>query len=495
MITSAGFQKRLFVLPLMLMTLGACSQEKRGKEIDCFPPDARNWVYLSKGDGQVTRFNSETKFGEATIYIDHSVSMIGYLQGANQFARPFQDLVGDLPKRLKQLNAQPSFRSFGKSISEPMSGAAPLFDPNFYSCAGKAAGTCDSTESHLDKVLEEVAGNTNGFAVIVSDLWYDNSGDPMSGVTAIQPHLIKILSEGRTVALYGIKAPFKGDIYDLPVSETEKTKVTHQGQHPFYVMVIGPKANVLEFDNNMFALGPKFLEAGLADGTVHKSFFMVDPGPLTQRVRNPFSAGRLPRVRTVAFEAHPGIAIQQFTISRGSISRGSMAKPGAVRPQGPTWTGPKESADMLVSDFIPASVWMGDLKGSLRVYKRLNDQCKATSWQLWRTVPLDNPVNGQFSVSLDPDRVELGLGQPGVYALVGQIERTSVISENPANDWIRQWSVDSPRAAMLVAHPPMNFPTLNVADVARIMEKSLDQAARQKGGGIVGFTALVKVED
>lgn len=489
MVLSRSSSIRISAAVALALSVGGCGDTKPANPIDCFPTEGKKWLYLTSGNGQATRIGSEVTRTKQTVYIDRSASMIGYINGANQFSKPFQDLIGDLPQHL---SADAVFLSFGRNISEPIQDPKKILDSEYYSCAGQAQSTCESAASHLNMVFEKIARSKDEFAIVVSDLWYDNPEDPMSGVTALQPHLIKILSEGRTIALYGIDAPFDGVIYDLPISSDDRAKIPHKGRHPFYMMVIGPKANVLDFDNKLFALGPKFLEQGMKDGSVNKSLFMVDPGPLTQRVRDPLTPGRHPDIRQVPFELHSGIAVQQFTVS--GRSAGANNANGLAR-LAPKWEGPKETDDPLASDFLPYSVWKGQLKTSLKVYKRLNEKCQPSSWQIWRDVPVQKPKGDKFSFQLDPNRVDFGLRQPGVYAIIGQIERTSVDSENPANRWIREWSVDSRGAAYLASNPPVRFPTLNVADFSRIMEKSLDQAARQKGGGIVGFTVLVKVEN
>ncbi len=472
-------------LSILLLLAGCKSQDAAKSGLNCFPKESQKWIWASQGTDAkgAARPNQMVKASAATIYVDRSASMVGYLRGADQFDKPLQDLLGNLPVVIKQAGASSSFRGFGRTVSEPMAdGSASFQNTASYSCAKRV--NCESAESHLDQVLTSIAANRGEMAIVLSDLWYDNSAEQTSGLTALHEPLTRILQDGRAVMLYGIEAPFDGAVYDIPSGPKDQTSIRFRGKHPLYMLAVGSKADVLEFDRQLANSGSKGIAEGLINKKIQKSLFTVDPGPLSPAAKAPLEKIAHPRVKSTIFESHIGLAIQQFVLTGGLPT-----KPGAAAVPAPRWTAPKDS------DFLPNAVWRGELAASVNLYQRQNDKCLPTSWIKQNPLVDKQRVDGQFVYALNPGKLAGRMGQKGVYMLSGQIERVSVASPNSANDWMRAWSLAPEAAAAAAKKPGALFPTLNLSEVARIMENALAVAAERNGGGIVGFSVLVKAED
>ena len=118
-----------------------------------------------------------------------------------------------------------------------------------------------------------------------------------------------------------------------------------------------------------------------------------------------------------------------------------------------------------------------------------------SKWEPVSSVPRGSEPPGQLRFALDPAQLFARTGQDGVYLISGELKRVSVNSPNSANRWMREWSFTPEEAARIAGARPTLFPTLNLSEVARIMEGSLATAAERNGGGITGFAILLKVEN
>lgn len=482
------------MLSLAGCSSGGSSNEMVKDSVLCFPKEAQRWIARSSKSKQVTSAGSEkaTAKRNATVYVDRSGSMVGYIKGGTNLERPLQDLISNIPSVLKLSDIDTKFRSFGTRISDELpSGGADLINGNEFSCNTADRSRCDNSETRLDKVLDQVSGRNDDLAIIVSDLWFTNSEIHSTGISALQPALTNLLLNDKVIAIYGIDAPFAGNIYDLPRTGAGMLSTPYTGRHPLYMMVVGPKRTVLDFDSSFSKAGPKYLIDGMADGRVRRSLFTVDPGPLEYGQDKPLSASKHPRLRNENFSIPPGVSIQRFVMSQGLPQ-----KPGTKTPALPQWTGP----DMAV--FLDDAVWMGPLATKTRVWTQTSEACSAQSW-----IEQSNQANsqlgwskpngsGQITFSLDPNKFGSVLLNEGVYMIVGETRRLSLIQPNPSTEWMRGvWNLDPALAERMAGSAPQTFPTLNLSEFARMMEAALASAVEQKNQPLVGFTVLVKVEN
>ncbi len=485
-------KKRLLTTAALATLVASCGDGGSGKlGISCFPDETQRWIWqASENEGDRNPAMSEPiKAETSTIYVDRSASMLGYLRGADNDNRPFQILAGNLPVVARTAGAtKVQYRGFGVNISEPMTDAAATFqDPATYRCAGGSA-SCESKESHLDKVLAMVAEKPEELAIVISDLWYDNSMDSMGGPTALQEPLTRILQSGRAVAIYGIEAPFDGTIYDIPAGGTAETSVSHKGTHPLFLLAIGTKNDVLEFDLQLERSGARTIREGLASGAIKRSIFTVDPGPLKARKREPVAPGADPAFRQVPFETHPGIKIQQFQFDSSAIRRDAK-----LPVRSASWTAPVDD------DFLENTVWQGEYSASVDLWRRDGDKCG--KWSKISTLVNDTPFErgeegapGKFEYGFDSKSLAGQLKRSGVYMISGELSRVSVDTPNPANAWAEEWSFTSDQAGSVQADRQELFPTLNLTEMMRIMENALRTATERNGGGVIGFTVLVNSE-
>jgi len=426
--------------------------------------------------------------------------MAGYVDGATPFERPFQDLIESLPATLEALSKRTEYRAFGTGVSGPLpDGRARLQRAGFYSCQG--AG-CDNQESRLDVVLDEVARRPGDFALILTDLWFTNSDIRSSGVTALQPRLAGLLAQGRTISIYGIDAPFRGRVYDLPATES----VAYEGRHPLYMIVIGTKAEAVAFDAGLARSGSRFIAEALTNGKMKKAVFTLDPS--VDGASAPVFAPVGGRLLSDRFEPQTGVDIPSFRLLRRPATK--------TAPQA-TWSGPAPGR------LIDGAVWRAPLSAHTRIWRRVQkSSCADKAW-IELTDSGDGwseTGGGHRSLSLESPAILSRLASPGVYLVSGRLERASAAARPKATDfgpdsdadanpdagsamasdaadaWMRSgWNLRPEEAARVAASSPEMFPTLNLSEFARIMGNALTVAAEEKGGAIDGFSVLIQVEN
>jgi hypothetical protein len=469
---------------LLLSATGCKKADRVGAGLECFPKDAALWV---AGETQPSSFEGRRDAGgPVTVYVDASGSMVGYLDGATDSERPFHDLVATLPTMFASGGTTPvSFRSFGTRIREVGAGQhTQLVERGYYSCANRSRADCDNQDTRLDLVFGEIQGQPDQLSIIVTDMWFSDPASVTTGLVPLAQPLEEILASGRSVAVYGIRAPFRGNIYDLPGGATAPLS----GHRPLLVLAVGPDDRVRRFSEQLSRSPSSQLARGFSDGSVHQSVFTLNPAVGSTRSAEPLGSGEDPRVRQAqVFEAIEGVQVQQFRIDRTRANR----EPEEPLPL-PAWTGPDDQA------FMPNAVWRGPLSTRLLVWNRSGQQCVPEDWDEptitslgWSEAP-----GSARRFTLDPGAFVGEFRRPGTYLVTAQVARTSLNEPNEANGWLREWSFGAHQGLDAArAENGRFFRTLHLAEFARLLENSLADAAERDPGPIIGFTFAVEVTD
>ena len=471
------------VAAAVLIALSGCGTEDLKPAAQCFPKEALRW--MAPVSAKAASAIAKPQIAKATIYVDRSGSMAGYVDGATNTERPLQDIVSTLPSVLELQEVKTEFRTFGSSVSEPLADdGASLRTRDLFACRAIPGQPCDNTESHLDQVLSRASRESSELAIVVSDLWFSNSEIDSTGIAALQPALIDILKSGRVIAIYGIDAPFAGKIYDLPDRQNGTFSVPFRGRHPLYMLVVGPKSAVVAFGDGLTASGSNFLANGIATGKIVRSLFATDPGPDVYPEAEPLSKSRDPRITPDYSPVPQGVKLQRFALTSGPLGRPAKTAPGV-----PKWTGPNPAY------FLKDAVWRGPTAGQTRSWEQGSNPCAWNS-QGTRTDGWSQDGDFQQSFALDPDKLRTTLARKGTYLLVGESRRRELAQPNPASDWMRgPWNLAPEAASAVARNAPPIFPTLNLSEFGRIMESALAIATRERNQPIVGFAVMVTVKD
>lgn len=190
------------------------------------------------------KFNDcKEEITEVGLYLENSLSMIGYISNASDFQKNTLDLYSSLGHKNKASTYLVN-RNLEPKGNIPTSGLADIISSQSkFISAG-------SNISDLNKVLENVLANTkaNNISIITSDFIYSLEGQNLVVVGGVTKDLflrnskrIKDLS----VLLIQMDSQFNGLYYDMNNKPVQLSKV----RRPYYYMVVGSSDMVEEFSN------------------------------------------------------------------------------------------------------------------------------------------------------------------------------------------------------------------------------------------------------
>lgn len=466
----------LVFLPALALLAGCGKGESALGSLDgssCYPAEAAKWI--TEASGKIENAAADPG-GAFTVYLDGSASMAGYIRGGTADTRPLADLVGMLPKLSGIDHGNSETIRFDRKISPIASkDLQAMQSENGYLCpAGNA--NCDAQESHLDQALSKIAeADSSGLSVVVSDLWLANSSVLTTDGVALSAPLDAIFASGRSVAIYGFESPYAGKVSDLP---SGKTGVTASRRYLFLVAV-GPLKRLQALNAAMQNAPSTSLAGDLKSGKAHYSLFTLEPAVTSGGAEAAFALPAKSPLKKASFlTVRAGVKVPQFQIDKSEALR----QPGA---QGATWSGSQSVS------VIPGAVWEGASRGETTLFKMVGEACapKGADWR--KEGELKGGWQGDSGqYTLDP--ASLAALPSGKYLLVGGLRRVSLLSPNPATQWMRDWSFNGASEAEALKRPVM--PTLNLAEMARLMEIALLKSAQQKPMNIGGFAAAVEIK-
>lgn len=441
--------------------------------VDCYPEVARSWI----SGAAATSTAVGDPGGPMSIYLDGSASMVGFIRGGTADEKPLADLIGMLPSLDTIDHGKITVSRFDRSFTELKEADVSRMQTEAGYLCPVANRNCDAQESHIDQALGRIAAEgPKSLSVIVSDLWLANSEVRTTDGVALSKPLADIFASGRSVAVYGFESPYSGRVSDLPSG----SKTVVAGRRHLFLIVAGPVERLRAFREAMKNASSGSIARALGNGKAHYSLFTLDPVITDSHGTQPFElkpGG--PLTKASFLTVRTGVRVPQYHLDRGAALR-------TAGTGGATWGGVSQAA------VLPGAVWQGASQGTTKLYRRLSDKClpNGGDWREegtlsggWRTV-------GGAGFTLEPS--ELATLPPATYLLVGSVRRTSLLSPNPATQWMRDWSFDAAGEAVAVKQPVM--PTLNLAETARLLEVALLKSAEAKPMNIGGFAVAVEIE-
>lgn len=467
------------------LLLAGCGDRRVGSGLDCFPAAARPFISSAEG---AAGFEAGTRQsgGPVTAYIDASGSMAGYIDGATEARKPFQDLIATIPDLFPAATSPVSYRAFGSRIREvPRGQQAQLLQRGFYSCGTSGGAGCDNQVTRLDLVMNAIEREPDRLAIVVTDMWFADPSSPTTGLVPLARPLENILAGGRTIGVYGFRAPYRGTIFDLPNGQV----ASFAGDRPLIVLAIGSAERVAQFGEELSRSSSSYLEESMRPGTTKQAMFTINPARQAQREAAPLGASTDPRIRRApVLDALDRVRVQQFRIARDAALR-----PPRTPASPPAWEGPSDET------FVPNAVWRGPLATRTRVWERRGDTCSAADWPREPATyqkGWSEAESGKRRFALDPGEFVGSFRRPGVYLLTAEVARTALDQPNPATAWLRQWSFSASQgASAATAGEPGFFRTLHLSEFARLLENSLTEAAQRNPGPIMGIAVVVQVTD
>ena len=414
------------------------------------------------------------------IYLDVSQSSTNFGRARGESA--YRNLVAWLVD-LRGEFAEGRSYGFAERIAE-------IDDDVFVGAARGDANPCRACgfqESRLDDVLAAIASPDarGSLAVVVTDLWLDNSDLIGSARLALQRPIRSILADGRAIGVLGVAASYSAQVYDLPESSGRSSiRAGRVEQRPVFTLVIGPPDQVVEIERRIS--GEVFMNAAAAE----RHFSLFSPvlgasGPVQHRLQPRGAGVRRDWVLAVEGADIPGFLIDRRTVDPllsedadlGPALAAPIAEaghPGAPKPADyeltlDAWTLEPPEPSVACND----GAWLPIDVG--RAFEQFTDT-------------EDRPA-----IALDAGHPDLLAIRPGEIAFVRYHAAVAALQQGgPATSWLYDWSFDESEAPDLAADPPSFFPTLNLSEFGRILEIAMGELIA--GEAVASGSVFLSVE-
>jgi hypothetical protein len=445
--------------------------------------------------------------GDVRVYVDGSGSMAGFARAGQPGNTPFQAVIDSLVQLTASGRGNPRMRFFrlsGDHVPELSGERAQIQEairsPDFYLCRGPAVGErCSFQHSRTTLVFDQVArAPQNSLSIFLSDLWFSDDQITSQPSVALRESLARIL-QTRDIAIYGVRAPYAGTLADLPSGD----RSVRPPALAFYLVVAGPSARIREFHQNMERPGSRWIRDNLGGQRLPFSIFstsaVASGGPGDNRFQLPADTPN-PGVRADPniWRAQQARIPDQFLINTDRVnetSRGPVWQWPTNLPAGLVWTGEFEPVveARRIENRDSCSILTTEQQDALRI-ERIAAPARAAPAGPAGAAVRPAPPGPMFRLVLDPS-IFLNRLRRGEWLIVGKLRRTSIQTDNPATQWLRDWSFDGTIQSENAARLRQDFfPTLNVAEFARLMEYAVDDAARRSERPVAGFVTVVKVD-
>ena len=414
------------------------------------------------------------------IYLDVSQSSTNF--GRARGESPYRNLIAWLVDVRGEFAESRSY-GFAERIAE--------IDQDVF--VGAARGNvnpcraCGLQESRLDDVLAAIASPDarGSLAVVVTDLWLDNSDLIGSARLALQRPIRSILADGRAIGVLGVAAPYSGQVYDLPESSgSSSIRAGRVEQRPVFALVVGPPDQVVEIERRI--TGEIFMNAAAAER--HFSLFspaLGTSGPVEHRLQPRAAGVRRDWVLAVEGAEIPGFLIDRRTVDP-LLSEDADPGPALVAPIA---AGDHPGAPKPADYELAVDAWT-------LVPPQPSVACNDGAWlpiDMGRAFEQFTDTEDRPAIALDAAHPDLLAIRPGEIAFVRYHALvTSFQRGGPATSWLDDWSFDESGARDLAVDPPPFFPTLNLSEFGRILEVAMDELVA--GETVASGSVLLSVE-
>lgn len=251
----------LFFLAIAVIFSTSC-KDTGVKTIQAPPADAQGCIKAERPVESAVANPQAVK-----LYVDVSMSMKGYFMRTEQESDSdfvYSNALQSVPEaalkafslnsvkkykfadQIVELRRDPEFNALSAlhAYVEPENGqrgnrTARTASP--YDCPDPRA-PCISRTSEIQRPLLESVAASDTLSVIATDLFISSKWPLDQGNIVLAP-MVRALKNGLAVGIFGMKNPFHGLIYDLPVSG----RYLHNGSHPVYFIIVGRLEHVARF--------------------------------------------------------------------------------------------------------------------------------------------------------------------------------------------------------------------------------------------------------
>ncbi len=414
------------------------------------------------GGPPAAEVRSDAAADALAVYLDVSQSSTNFGLGRGESA--YRDFIAWLVD-LRSEFAEARSYGFAERIAE-------IRDDVFARAARGEANPCGAgcgfRESRLDDVLAAIAApeSRGSLAVVVTDLWLDNSELIGSARLALQRPIRSILADGRAIGVLGVAVPYAGQVYDVPVASGVSTIPAGRiERRPVFVLVIGPPARVVALERRI--AGEVFMSVGGAQ----RHFSLFTPAFAAGSVERRL-APRGPGVRRAYVLAVDGANVPGFLIDRRVVDPlvGDREASGPALAVSIAGLGHAGAPSPTTYD-LTAETWT-------LAPPEPSAACDPGAWYALDLglAPRQVADADGLAIGLDVSDPALLAIRPGEIVFMRyRVAIGSLQAGGRGGEWLGDWSFDAEDAPSLLSDPPALFPSLNLAEFGRILEIAMGE--------------------
>lgn len=503
-----GLWGRVALIVAVSLFAAGCGSSESGDETGGESGDEFGEASLSCLPEGIFRFEERTARQASTaaprgvdIYFDVSLANVGY--GAPELEQgysslPYRNLVSALFD-LQQTGMDVELNGFAATL-EPVEGPAlTALARGEARCALREAASCQRTDLRLP--FEAIRSDLDRPSIIVSDLMFRDPDLFNPGPMNLSHTIRAAVAAGKSIGVIGIKAPFRGALYDMPgavrvwedARRVEGRRVFSPVRYmPLFVMIIGTNAEI------------DYLRSHIArhvfDGqSVEHRFSRFTPELLRDAaalVQVAAPGMETPHLSPAFFIRPEGVGAEllQLRLDRRSLRElhaGQIREQGAVQPG----ASPLHIRFPIDDKFWEGSALTGAVRLSVQTYQSWSLRQNQTCQSDWEPLALPasagalgaarrDPQTGQghATVNLD-DEVWLNVDSRYVHLVHFSLSLEPEPGAASAPEWMRQWSFEPADADRLRESPPEFFPILSLSSLGRILDREVREAARSEDLG------------
>ncbi len=405
-------------------------------------------IKKSSGIATVT----DTEKNSVFVYFDGSLSMQGYVKDQPGLKNLYVNVIDDLQQISENVGSKTYYHRFGSRI-EPIkeNAIANVIKPSFYVCKDTVA-KCNNQETRIELPFKAAKANKDGTYIIVTDLFLSSKQLVGSTLSSLTKPLKSILKSGKSIGIFGVMSSFNGTIYDIPTREGGTIKYSEAQKRPFYIIVIGDQSNINKIRKNLE-------EQHFIDEEDRYKFALITSTPIlqnlniTKKISEKNISNKVTRAEGFKFEyLDEYLASYKFNATKKTRIAFTI-----------------QNSDLIV----PGSSGVSQFSLEENLWSSKELKCSKLDSEDWRKSKLDN-----FSEILPQSEKELKINifkKPSLkqmftgfkYYYYGEIyaDKPGTASE----DDFKEWSVRDSEAQELRDQNPIEFKTLNLTKIIKIL--------------------------
>ena len=211
------------------------------------------------------------------VYFDGSLSMKGFVVDQPGQKNLYVSVIDDLQQIAENVGAKTYYHKFGNKVAPIKENEiARVIKPTFYECKGSVA-ECDNQYTALQLPFKAAKANIDGTYIIVTDLFLENKQLVGSTLSALTKPLKSVLKKGKSVGIFGVMSSFNGKIWGIPTREGPTMAYGEAQKRPFYIIVIGDQKNINQVRKNLE-------EQHFIDGDEAYKYALITSSPVSQNL-------------------------------------------------------------------------------------------------------------------------------------------------------------------------------------------------------------------